>query len=165
MKQEERQKMIQESRRQAFYRKHLKITYVLAAVISGGAWALYLMKVAFGIDIIAHTTAETGNPRDDINSTPVLLGVAIGFTLIAGLWALHKVRKLKALASRGVKGQGTVVSCGTISRRGLTTISIQYTVDGQNYKIRKDMPSGLHPVGSFVDIFYDPQKPRRAEVM
>ena len=91
-----------------------------------------------------------------------LAGVA---TVVIVPVVFFQIRAVRALATRGVTTQGRVENISVFGKYGKSPTTVAYTVDGREYRIRRDMIRARVAVGGAVTILYDPQKPKRCDTL
>jgi hypothetical protein len=121
-------------------------------------WVLYLVNVAFGVDLIAILHHQ---PRD-AKSVAISLGVALFATPICVVIAVVQVRKALALARNGEEIVGTIASLGAVPG-GWMRVRCKYSYGGADHvfiwsEARVALTSSA---GDRVASFVDPANPNR----
>ena len=98
--------------------------------------------------------------RDPLALTVWFSFAAAGTVIIVPLMFFH-LRKLRALAIRGVATEGLIEQLSPLTRDGQSPTTIVYTVDGHNYRVRRDLPRRVVQLGGTITVLYDPQNPKR----
>ena len=93
-----------------------------------------------------------------------LIFAAIVTALILPILVI-KLRSVRALASRGIIVEGRVEKVRFRFRVGNHPTTVVYNVDGVDYRIRRDMEARRAQVGRKINILYDPQKPKRCDIV
>jgi hypothetical protein len=161
---ENRKQMADEVMRGVLRDLNTRFIYGFVLFMVAFAWALYLLKVLFNIDIVAMTHPEQNDPRSHFDSAPIYLGIAIAMTIIAPAWGMTKARKARELAGRGKRTQGTITALGMLGHHGMVPATISFTLDGKLFKIKRDILKKDRSVGDIADVLYDPRNPRRCEI-
>jgi len=134
--------------------------YAIAIIVFG--WCAYAARAMFNFDLI-HFHQMT--PQELHDDSPVgMLIVALVLTGASLLWMLPSYLGARALATRGVVTEGTVVSVSVLRKAGKSPITFSYTVDGTTFTKRMDLSRDIQ-VGAAVSVLYDPKKPSRAEFL
>jgi uncharacterized OsmC-like protein len=127
-------------------------------------WVLYLFNAMFHIDLIAFMhPSQPGDVKVDM--TPVSLVLAIVATVVGVPWSIARAKKRRRLESTGVRIDGKVVAKSPLRKYGMAPCTIAYTVDGKEYRIKKDLLSKSHDVGDTVQILSDPANPNTSRVL
>jgi hypothetical protein len=102
-----------------------------------------------------------GDPNAIRDPTEILVyrifAAAVTAIVIPGLYL--QIRKVRALTTRGLTTQGRIEKISRLTRHGLSPTTIVYTVNNQEYRIRRDLPRNKLEPGGQVTILYDPQNP------
>jgi hypothetical protein len=76
-------------------------------------------------------------------------------------------RKAKNLRARGRRTTGLLVFESKFSKHGSWPVTVEYTIDSETYRIKRDMPGKevAEIRNKPVDLLYDPQKPSNAIIL
>ncbi|MBC7785033.1 MAG: hypothetical protein H7144_14440 [Burkholderiales bacterium] len=146
-----------------FYRRSRTIPWAAAlicAVIAVGC-VIYFLAIA------SPPEQKGRNTKSDMRS--VYAGIAGVFGVGMLGWAFASTQRWGVLSARGKLTALTNVSASVLKKSGARPVRISYEVDGTQYTIARDMPASI--VQEIVDnpsaarVIYDPQSPKRAEVL
>jgi hypothetical protein len=130
------------------------LTAVACSLLIAGLWGCWASQ----------QWGDQSKPRDPL-AAKMYLCFAIAATVIIVPVMFLQLRSVRALASRGVTTQGRVEKISMFGRHGKSPTTVVYTVDGREYRIRRDLVRRLVEVGGTVVILYDPQKPKRCDIL
>ena len=129
-------------------------------------WLLYLLKRFAGFDLYDSLHSEQLRyNHHPLDKTPLYLGAATVGTIGAIIVGSMSSRKAGRLVRNGVETTGTVIAKSDLSSGGMSPTTIVYTVNGKEFRFRRDLPAKLYQVGDTVRILYDPLRPTSRDVL
>ena len=138
-----------------------------------GPWLFAGVMIAFSLALLFIVFALGRDPTQnfgpaDSTSRVIWLSVVGVIVLVSLVLAPMKTRDARALAERGRKATGRVVSVSPLGKYGAKPVTIEYKVDGESHRVKRDMSS--EEVATFkqegqVTVIYDPDKPSRCAIL
>jgi hypothetical protein len=156
--------------RMQYYRR--KVTFVplgsLAAALAV-FWGLFLAKILFDVDLLSRGREKAG---DGVSATFYLWFALAGTVLVAPI-VLFKVKRGLYLLEHGIETDAEVVSAGLLGKgkgslKGQMPVTFSFTVDGKEYKVRKDVLASTartYTTASRIPVRYDPRNPKRCVIL
>lgn len=132
-----------------------------------GIWltilASLLLVAGLWITCAAQRWGGDGRQHDRVEETVYLI-LAAATTVIVIPGVFLQIRKVRALATRGVTTIGRIEKMSLLTKQGMSPTTIVYTVAGREYRVRRDLARSKVEVGGTVEILYDPQNPKRFSI-
>ena len=119
-------------------------------------WGLYLIRLVYGVDVIAKWKGW----RPQSETTYLVLSLFL--TGVCSIFAWLQLRNIKTLKARGRETQGRVVR-RRFDNIDTTTAAVAYPVGEREYIVQCELPDGV-AVGETIAVVYDPIRPSHCAV-
>src|SRR3954470_7039252 len=141
-----------------------RVPLVQVGAIVGAAWLLYLLRVAFDIDVLGMLRRSP-----DAEPLPLLpyLAFALTLTVVGVPVAVLAFRSNQRLLKTGVRTDARFVKRGLVAKHGQVPVTFAYTVEGVEYFKKRDVPTVFadhYDESTRVPVVVDPRKPSRCLV-
>jgi hypothetical protein len=145
-----------------YMKRVVSVTWLAAGVMIVLMVAAIAVVLIGGRDPVRGFKPVSGSDRW---ITPAVAGLAIVITLVV---APLKTRTASVLRRRGQRASARVVNVAQFAKAGQQPITVEYTVEGRPYTLKRDMLES--DVEQFAEageavVLYDPKKPARAMIL
>ena len=140
----------------------LRMSIVLASLLIVAGWVNYISAACFRFDLVKWESIS-----DDAQQNAYLY-LAIILSVLSAIIGWIAARRNLDLVKRGVWIRGTVEKISALGKGGTRPMTFAYEVNGVQYKYKKDVPklfNSEYNGQTRVWVIYDPQKPKRCEVL